>query len=148
MQILWKGIFFSSHNLKLHISRLHGEGTKEKYFCNLCGKDFSEENYLKRHLKITHKNEGNHKCKSCEEIFSTKEEVAKHYQLVHDEKDRQCKTCDKILLTKSRLNHHMKIVHETKNFKCELCDKAFACKRHLTRHLGAKIHKRKETLEL
>jgi len=103
--------------------------------CKDCGKSFSSESTLKRHLKAHSKVMI---CDRCGKGFSTED------FLVHNKSSRcskkqtvfKCKECKKIFSQKGTLNMHMNT--HTKPFSCNECGKAFSLKRSLEQHQSSR----------
>ena len=68
-----------------------------------------------------------HKCEICDKEFKNNQGLKKHFNIIHNlEKKHQCNICQKVFKFHSELILHVKIAHENKkHFKCDLCEKAF-----------------------
>lgn len=115
-----------------------GDGEDRTYDCDICGKQFSHNDRLRRHRKI-HTTEKPYKCDICGKGFKEKCNL-KHHRYIHTgEKPYKCDTCGKAFNQRSSLKTHQKVHTGEKPFKCELCDKPFAQKYLLRQHMKKHI---------
>lgn len=115
-----------------------GDGEERTYDCDICGKQFSHNDRLRRHRKI-HTTEKPYKCDICGKGFKEKCNL-KHHRYIHTgEKPYKCETCGKSFNQRSSLKTHQKVHTGEKPFKCELCDKPFAQKYLLRQHMKKHI---------
>lgn len=115
-----------------------GDGEERTYDCDICGKQFSHNDRLRRHRKI-HTTEKPYKCDICGKGFKEKCNL-KHHRYIHTgEKPYKCDTCGKSFNQRSSLKTHQKVHTGEKPFKCELCDKPFAQKYLLRQHMKKHI---------
>ncbi|KAH3875494.1 hypothetical protein DPMN_038761, partial [Dreissena polymorpha] len=106
--------------------------------CEICGKQFSHNDRLRRHRKI-HTSDKPYKCDICGKGFKEKCNL-KHHRFIHTgEKPYKCDTCGKSFNQRSSLKTHQKVHTGEKPFKCELCDKPFAQKYLLRQHMKKHI---------
>ena len=81
--------------------------TESRFSCDVCGKDFKQDFYLKRHLK-SHNSIG--KCVQCS-ICSTdidKEKLKKHVKEVHqNRKEHKCSSCNMGFHRFSEMREHL-----------------------------------------
>ena len=68
-------------DLKKHIRRVHENKRSSK--CTICDKSFSQEGYLKTHIKAVHEGEKN-KCTNCDKVFSWGVSLKKHIKIAHE----------------------------------------------------------------
>ena len=69
----------------------------------------------------------NHKCKICENVYSSKQNLNNHFMAVHDGEELNCNICNKTFQKQNSLEIHIKIAHKShKDFKCESCGKSFS----------------------
>ena len=91
--------------------------------CHLCGKQFTQDRYLKRHLD-------RHERQPKEIVI---EEVS-------EERPFQCEFCYKCFATTANLNQHLALHVNQGSYACYICSKMFSqpryLKRHIKRHLG------------
>lgn len=115
-----------------------GDGEDRTYDCEICGKQFSHNDRLRRHRKI-HTAEKPYKCDICGKGFKEKCNL-KHHRFIHTgEKPYKCETCGKSFNQRSSLKTHQKVHTGEKPFRCELCDKPFAQKYLLRQHMKKHI---------
>ena len=103
---------------------------REKFKCELCGKEYLSSRGLSHHIETNHSNESKYKCTICD--FETK---WKNSFVVHmkyhstDESDKlQCQDCTFSTHWKGVLATHIKRSHTStsyKNVRCDICDKSF-----------------------
>jgi len=119
---------------------VHSE-VREKHVCSECGKDFTRERYLLRHMQL-HSGDC-YTCQDCGRNFRTFRYLIKHSLAVHaKEKNHVCSNCGKTFATKTCLNAHMYVHSNERPFHCEICGQSFKQKltlnAHLTTHLSEK----------
>ncbi|XP_045184941.2 zinc finger protein sens-like isoform X2 [Mercenaria mercenaria] len=115
-----------------------GDGEDRTYDCEICGKQFSHNDRLRRHRKI-HTAEKPYKCDICGKGFKEKCNL-KHHRFIHTgEKPYKCETCGKSFNQRSSLKTHQKVHTGEKPFRCELCEKPFAQKYLLRQHMKKHI---------
>ncbi|KAL3884750.1 hypothetical protein ACJMK2_024859 [Sinanodonta woodiana] len=109
-------------------------GDERTYDCDICGKQFSHNDRLRRHRKI-HTTEKPYKCDICGKGFKEKCNL-KHHRYIHTgEKPYKCETCGKAFNQRSSLKTHQKVHTGEKPFKCDICEKPFAQKYLLRQHM-------------
>ena len=94
---------------------------KNKFDCDQCDRTFTNENYLNRHINVTH-NTSQFKCDKCHKIFGNKRSLKGH--------ENECKKEESVKPTKTTA------VQIWNGAKCDRCDRSFASAR------GVMIHKR------
>ncbi|XP_053949183.1 uncharacterized protein LOC128857451 [Anastrepha ludens] len=96
------------------------------YKCTLCMCAFRCKNALEQHTQKRHQPENTlesatpiSNCDKCPKIFSTREELQEHHELVHPESyPVQCRRCPLIQpLTRSKLVEHFRIEHPVEHRK-------------------------------
>ena len=125
-----------------HIYTVH-EGHKDCK-CESCGKSFSDEQSLKKHILIAHDNKiikrteseslqlEKFKCETCKKNFTTKYNLKVHTENVHEGlKKYKCDNCGKQFTQNNDLTVHEKI----KRFNCDKCGKQFSKKFTLKMHI-------------
>lgn len=86
------------------------------------------------------------KCKRCDAIFSTKQEMKLHIDSHEKDKPYICEVCGKVYRHKSALNIHIGMHNGITPFKCLHCNKTFTQKGAMIRH--NKIHTGKTIFRL
>ena len=64
------------------------EGHKD-HKCESCGKSFSQEGDLKKHIHTVHERHKDYKCDSCGKSFTTANYLKKHIHTIHESRDRK-----------------------------------------------------------
>uniref|UniRef100_A0A336MD61 CSON015453 protein n=1 Tax=Culicoides sonorensis TaxID=179676 RepID=A0A336MD61_CULSO len=141
-----------SHLKYLHFSKKF-DSNKPRYTCNVCGKEISDYNSLRRHqmehkdkkprektvcsicgkayilirkhMRIMHLNNTEHYCDMCGKGFRAKTWLINHIKYVHlDIREAECPVCKKLFHRKGELDTHINGVHSTsQKAKCKICDK-------------------------
>ena len=126
--------FFKKLHFLLHMKKMAKEGNdlhkNYKHFeCNLCGKKFSEETNIKKHLL------------SCKKIPISIRNIKK---FKCTEKDCTHKKALDGYVRKQDLIQHVQSCHKNiiKPFKCKFCNKGFANKPNLNRHVRRNCKKK------
>ncbi|XP_065125105.1 uncharacterized protein [Paramisgurnus dabryanus] len=115
---------------------------KDPLVCPQCGKTFSCNSKLKRHMSI-HTGEAAHTCAHCEKSFKSKYYLNVHTRRLHTrEKPHhgdtpyRCDQCGKSFTSKCYLNLHTRRLHTVvKPHRCDQCGKAYIRKCELTIHM-------------
>lgn len=152
-------------NIKLSVSNIENK----EYHCNeeQCGKQFSSEHSLKKHLIIIHHNisssiEKSKKIiykfhcpiddcrkgkKSKKDFFITRKHLVQHYSKVHNSEKFQCEEngCERKFSTVLLRNLHMKNCGRT--WICSICDCVYNSNEALLTHAKRKNHYDSTTLK-
>ena len=97
------------------------------YRCDVCGKCFTREDNIKRHVELVHEDpKPEFSCSWCNSKFKLHANLVKHRKFGLDDKGEikyQCKDCQRIFCILIDLQRHRKLKH--KSFKCDICEKGF-----------------------
>ena len=93
--------------------------------CETCGKRFSNQYYLKYHIRI-HTGDLPFQCDICGKSFAQRPTLAAHLQRHSGQKNHHCTICDKSFAMKGDLNLHVKMHTGEKPHVCEICGKSFS----------------------
>ena len=124
--------------------------------CNLCSKVFNGEEFLQKHVEISHKGV---QCEHCNKSFYKFDYLRLHLDRAHkgvsedlskenahqESTKFKCKVCSESFTGNDNLSDHILKVHaiELAKFKCELCNKSFHSSHNLDLH-KRKTHKKLE----
>ena len=116
---------------------IHSEST---FTCDICNKPHSNEENLKRHVKISHEQEKKKLfCESCDFSCLHNRSLQLHYKKNHIStfiKSHSCDICHKTFFEKGALTTHLKKVHKESSIKCYFCDISVKSKIRLSIHLS------------
>ena len=63
------------------------EYKKEKmYKCEICDKEFKNNQYLRQHFNNVHNLTGEHHCNICQKVFKLQNKLTSHMKIVHENK--------------------------------------------------------------
>ena len=141
--------FQSSAALKLHQTKVHGQGTAKMYKCDVCQyssnrADALKANKVKQHGLII-PDEEMVPCTNapeCKQKFITQENMRQHYRLICQKQATvTCPHpgCDRTFKNQTQMKSHFKShTAEKKEWYCSQCKKQFSSKQsfsqHMTRH--------------
>lgn len=113
--------------------------------CNICGKDFSRPNHLKRHL-TSHSEEKPFTCDICTKSFVRRDHLMQHQKLHEQQEELPCDICEKPFNRADQLAKHKAAKHGIgekmaimgeKKFSCEICHKGFTTEKYRDVHMKA-----------
>uniref|UniRef100_A0A667WRY5 Zinc finger protein 239-like n=1 Tax=Myripristis murdjan TaxID=586833 RepID=A0A667WRY5_9TELE len=99
--------------------------------CRFCGKHFSRDSDLIRHVDESHTGEKAFKCPECDKEFARRDHLAVHLRIHTGEKPHSCPFCGKSFAQSSNLNVHMRMHTGEKPYFCKTCGKMVAHSYHL-----------------
>lgn len=123
--------------------QLQNHMTKHKQspcLCLICGKLFSGDRTLSRHMKLHDASDETHNCTECGRKFKQRRYLLDHNRKVHNlyaDGEANCDICNQQFQNKRLLYIH-KQTHpyvEKRNFPCTLCNHAAKCAYDLRRHI-------------
>ncbi|VEN39108.1 unnamed protein product [Callosobruchus maculatus] len=126
--------------LQNHMAR-HADNytTNTDIKCELCGKTFLQERYLRHHHSRMHQTDGGtHVCDHCGKTVSSKRSLRDHLLIHEGLKPIECKECGRGFALRTTLKLHMRTHTGDRPYKCTLCSKSFTQKTPLTVHM--RIH--------
>ena len=132
-------------NVQFHKERVHGNKTKELP-CNICGKSFAYEEYLKSHMKIAHTTEKCWACEQCGVTFNIKQSLSRHMQTHTEERPYQCDICEKAFKSERDLGAHQQTHSIVKPYQCEECEVTLTHQSSMVRHYRT-VHKIVKTVK-
>ena len=107
------------------------------FFCETCGKSFSNKSSLKTHkLHVHEKYSEEVPCDVCGISFRTRELLKHHQEREHNEWPRfACDTCGQRFGSNYHLKRHQ-IIHTNEEIPCPLCSRRFKRKDGLETHMS------------
>ncbi|KAK7926288.1 hypothetical protein WMY93_008598 [Mugilogobius chulae] len=115
----------------------HGREEQEKRLnkCSKCGKIFSTQGRLEKHMKV-HES-GMFVCNECSTEVPSKADLELHKKQCHDPSYfYSCRLCKHRFKTKASLCDHCTKEHPNDIFSCSLCDRNYTLKASLVRHMN------------
>ena len=95
----------------------------------MCNQSFIFQKSLNQHMTSKH-SEKNVECSQCKTKFTNDQNLKRHMKIVHEKVlNVQCNLCEKKFSKHSKMMEHIETIHERiKHFKCEKCEKRFSHK--------------------
>lgn len=107
------------------------QAQRDEKACRFCGKQFSRDSDLIRHVDESHTGEKAFKCPECDKEFARRDHLAVHLRIHTGEKPHSCPFCGKSFAQSSNLNVHMRMHTGEKPYFCNTCGKMVAHSYHL-----------------
>ena len=128
--------------LKEHFILMHPG--KRPFICPVCGRRFRKKDSIKT-CQHSGKEQVEHKCKTCGEIFWSKKKLRRHKKQTHDIHAPKipCMLCDEVFDQNRDLHNHMAIHADSGEIlKCKICQRSFnkpsVLRKHLMKHSKSK----------
>ncbi|XP_029927185.1 zinc finger protein 239-like [Myripristis murdjan] len=118
-----------SHGDAAFMEQEHAQ--RDEKACRFCGKHFSRDSDLIRHVDESHTGEKAFKCPECDKEFARRDHLAVHLRIHTGEKPHSCPFCGKSFAQSSNLNVHMRMHTGEKPYFCKTCGKMVAHSYHL-----------------
>lgn len=103
----------------------------EERACHVCGRMFSRDCDLIRHMDEIHMGERAFKCSSCDKEFAQRNHLTLHLRIHTGERPHACPFCKKSFAQRSNLNVHLRTHTGEKPYFCHTCGKMVAHSSHL-----------------
>ncbi|XP_060526466.1 zinc finger protein OZF-like [Cylas formicarius] len=126
------------------------EPANENLLCSICDRTFTDQKYLKKHLKDIHfletsciQEEKKHNCTACGKRYKQYKDLMLHMRTHTGERPLKCEICSRTFAVPSSLHKHQKI-HKEKQYSCNICGRKFNQSSNVTSHMlthsGEKPH--------
>ena len=106
---------------------------QSQFTCNQCGKQYTSQSSLKRHMQL-HTGQYRYHCDICRKGFNT----STHYKLhmrSHEGIKYYCQYCGKSFVSKQKHDYHLSVHTGQYRFRCDRCSGGFNEKRIFTEHV-------------
>ena len=110
----------------------------ERLECKSCGKKFTLEESLRRHVKEVHGNRMFLPCPECDFVGRRQDSLNYHLQWKHCEMKSTCDECGYEAETVRLIQSHKLRVHRGVKYPCDKCDYVTADKSSLSYHMKSK----------
>lgn len=104
---------------------------REETSCRFCGKSFTKDCFLIRHVQTSHKGQKAFKCLKCNKEFDQRHRLILHVRIHTGEKPFSCDFCGKAFIQNSSRIVHMRVHTGEKPYFCKKCGKRFTAPGHL-----------------
>ncbi|XP_066252713.1 gastrula zinc finger protein XlCGF26.1-like [Euwallacea similis] len=126
------------------------ESTSQNLLCDICDRTFTDQKYLKKHLKDIHfidstsiQEEKKDICTLCGKRYKNYNNLILHMRTHSGERPLKCEICYRTFALPSSLHRH-KLIHKARQFECNICGKRFNqqsnVNAHTLTHSGEKPH--------
>uniref|UniRef100_UPI0037E7BF15 zinc finger protein 1035 n=1 Tax=Semicossyphus pulcher TaxID=241346 RepID=UPI0037E7BF15 len=114
----------------------HGrqEQAKKRNICPKCGKSFSRQANLEKHMRIHPKVDKTHSCPDCSMTLSSLSDLEIHRTCHDPNRPYSCKMCNQRFWSRPSLCNHYREAHPSDVYTCRFCNKAYSVKKSLARH--------------
>lgn len=106
------------------------------YLCTECGQSFTQSHHLTDHM-TRHTGIKAFRCEFCGKEFAVKGTLAKHVKIHDENKPYLCQHCGKNFYSSYNLKVHQRIHTGEKPYVCEVCGKGFTGSGYLKEHIAA-----------
>ncbi|XP_050360052.1 zinc finger protein 91-like [Nymphalis io] len=144
-------VFKGKHSLIAHIQSAHSSVFKGLIKCNLCGKVYTNNRNLKRHVEMNHGERGEYKCDICPKVYTSNQSLRRHARThtAYNYSQFNCEHCSKTFIGKDSLENHVLFCHRQENsssneydaagssriYECEFCNNGFEYESRLRYHI-------------
>ena len=88
------------------------EKTKITFKCEICDKEFKNNNGLKKHFNVVHNFVKEHQCNICQKVYKIQSQLTIHVKISHDiKKHHECDLCEKSFSRAWILKQHINSIH-------------------------------------
>lgn len=114
--------------------KIHANATR-RVFCDLCNDSFSKKQSLTRHFISAHTTRKEFLCTFCPKAFAS-DSTLRHHLFTHsDVKKETCPVCNAKFHTKAKLKRHSRTHSSTKEFSCPICFREFTQRYNVNAHI-------------
>lgn len=131
-------VYSTLGNMRRHLNK-----HLAKFFsCSICNKKFTDNGYVREHMRIIHKIDECYWCKICGEGFKYKRHMERHQrthtdditEMSHDsEMSFECHMCHAPIENRLKLKYHLR-GHWNTLYPCDICGQSFKFQNSLARH--------------
>lgn len=126
----------SEDGLKVHLKYVHKSFGSTDKTCNICDKIFTSKNGFIRHYRIHTGTFVKCSFSGCGRKFTTNFSLKKHVEMVHDDvRPYQCCECPKRYKSNSHLTKHVETEHLKMRFLCPICHKMISSRWDFRHHV-------------
>uniref|UniRef100_A0A1B0CN90 Putative transcription factor grauzone n=1 Tax=Lutzomyia longipalpis TaxID=7200 RepID=A0A1B0CN90_LUTLO len=102
--------------------------------CPICGNKYRNNISLRSHMAL-HTDRREHKCETCQKVFTARAGLLAHIRYVHSDRWLyKCHICKKKIRTRVELRDHVARHTGTTTHQCEFCSKAFTSRSYYFSH--------------
>ncbi|XP_070833239.1 zinc finger protein 699-like [Chaetodon trifascialis] len=104
---------------------------KDERDCRVCGRQFSRDAALIRHMAESHMGQRAFKCYECDKTFIRRDHLAVHLRIHTGERPHKCPLCWRSFAQNSNLSVHLRTHTGEKPYFCKSCGKMVAHSYHV-----------------